>query len=302
MSGSEWAMLLFLSVLWGGSFFFMAVAVKGLPVMTIVLLRVGLAALVLNTMLLAVGQRLPSGARYWKAFFSMAFLNNAVPFVLIVWGTAHIASGLASILNASAPLWALVVVHFLTHDEKMTRPRVIGVAVGFAGIIYMVGTDALSELGTEVLAQLAVLGSALCYALGSALGRRLQHLEMKPLVFAGGQFTAATALMLPATLFVDRPWLLEMPGWEVTGAVAGLAVLSTAVAYIIYFRVLSSAGAVNILLVTFLVPVTAILLGALILGERLAPSHFAGMALIGVGLSIIDGRLWRLLLQRFSAQ
>jgi len=219
-----------------------------------------------------------------------------------VWGTAHIASGLASILNASAPLWALVVMHFLTHDEKTTRPRVIGVAVGFAGIIYMVGTDALSELGTEVLAQLAVLGSALCYAPGSALGRRLQHLEMKPLVFAGGQFTAATALMLPATLFVDRPWLLEMPGWDVTGAVAGLAVLSTAVAYIIYFRVLSSAGAVNILLVTFLVPVTAILLGALILGERLAPSHFAGMALIGVGLSIIDGRLWRLLLQRFSAQ
>jgi drug/metabolite transporter (DMT)-like permease len=302
MSGGEWAMLLFLSVLWGGSFFFIAVAVDALPTLTIVLLRVGLAALVLDIALYAVGQRLPLGARYWKAFFAMAVLNNAIPFTLVVWGTSHIASGLASILNASAPLWALVVVHFVTHDEKITRPRIIGVLIGFAGIIYMIGADALRELGTEVLAQLAVLGAALCYALASALGRRLQHLEMKPLVFSSGQFTAATLIMLPMALFVDRPWLLPVPGVEVMGAVTGLAVLSTAAAYIIYFRVLSSAGAVNILLVTFLVPVTAILLGALILHERLAPSHFTGMALIGIGLAIIDGRLWRRVRARYLVQ
>ena len=297
MSGGEWTMLLVLSVLWGGSFFFIAVAVKGLPPVTIVFLRVLIAAIVLNLALLAAGRRLPAGTRRWQAFFLMAALNNAVPFTLIVWGAVYIPSGLASILNASAPLWALVVAHYLTHDEKMTRPRLIGLVLGFAGIVYMIGVDALRSLGTHVLAQLAVLAGALCYALGSAAGRRFLHLEMPPLVFAAGQFTAASVLLLPVTLAVDRPWLLPAPGAGVMGAVTGLAVLSTACAYIIYFRVLSSAGAVNILLVTFLVPITSILLGSVFLGERLAPYHFTGMLLVGLGLAVIDGRLWRRLRQ-----
>jgi len=296
MGPVEWSLLIALSVLWGGSFFFVGVAVSGLPPFTIVALRVGLAAIVLNLFVLAVGLRMPVERRVWLAFFGMGFINNLIPFSLIVWGQTHIASGLASILNATTPLFSVVVAHWLTTDERMTPGRIAGIVLGIAGVAVIIGPGALRGLGTNVLAQLAVLGASLSYAFGAVFGRRFRDMGIKPHVTATGQVSASTVMLLPLALLVDRPWTLAMPGMEVWGAVLGLAVLSTAVAYIIYFRILGSSGATNILLVTFLIPVSAVLLGVTILGETLLPRHLAGMLLIGLGLAAIDGRvvaLWR---------
>lgn len=291
MSTLEWGLLLALSVLWGASFFFVGIAVRDLPPLTIVVARVVLAALALHLVIRVTGMRLPTSPRIWAAFFGMGFINNAVPFVLIVWGQTHIASGLASILNATTPLFAVIVAHCFTADEKMTSGRVFGVVVGLAGVAVMIGGAALQNLGVDILAQLAILAAALSYAFGGVFGRRFRALGVAPLATATGQVTASSILLVPVMLIVDRPWTLAWPGAETVAAVLGLALLSTALAYIIYFRILSTAGATNLLLVTFLIPVSAILLGVLVLGETLQPKHFAGMALIAIGLAAVDGRL-----------
>jgi drug/metabolite transporter (DMT)-like permease len=292
MSAPEWAMLLSLSVLWGGSFFFTRVALSALPPFTLVLLRVGLAALILNAVVPLLGLRMPRRARAWIAFFGMGLLNNAVPFCLIVWGQTHIASGLTAILNATTPLFTVVAAHVFTSDERMTGNRLVGVLVGLVGVAVMVGPAVLAGLGSDLLAQVAVLSAALSYAVAGIFGRRFQRMGVAPLATATGQVTASALMLLPIVLVADRPWALPLPGAAVSGAVCGLAVLSTALAYVLYFRILATAGATNLLLVTFLIPVSAILLGALVLGERLASQHLIGMALIGSGLAAIDGRLW----------
>ncbi|KQP25000.1 ABC transporter permease [Methylobacterium sp. Leaf102] len=291
MSAPEWAMLLCLSVLWGGSFFFTQVALEALPPVTLVTLRVGLAALILNAVVPLSGLAMPRGARVWSAFLGMGLLNNAVPFCLIVWGQTHIASGLAAILNATTPLFTVVAAHFLTADERMTGSRMAGGLVGLAGVAVMVGPAVLAGLGADLLAQVAVLGAALSYACAGLFGRRFRRMGIPPLATAAGQVSASTLILVPIALVVDRPWTLPMPGAAVVGAVVGIAALSTALAYVLYFRILATAGATNLLLVTFLIPVSAILLGAVVLGERLDPRHIVGMALIGCGLAAIDGRL-----------
>jgi len=298
MGGREWAMLLALAVLWGGSFFFNAVAVRELPSFTLVWLRVAVAAATLLLVLRLLGQRMPTAGRVWVAFFGMGLLNNVVPFVLIVWGQHHIASGLASILNATTPLFTVLVAHLLTPDEKLTSLKLAGVAVGFAGAVFMIGPDALGGLGAGVTAQLACLAGALTYAFAGIFGRRFKRMGVAPMATAAGQVCASTVLLLPLMLLVDRPWTLAMPHPATWAAVLGVGLLSTALAYVLYFRILAAAGATNLLLVTFLIPVSAILLGALVLGETLLPRHFGGMALIGAGLAFIDGRLPRLLFQR----
>lgn len=291
MTPIEWLMLLTLSVLWGGSFFFTGVAIKELPPFTIVVLRVGLAAIILNIVLRAMGLRMPMDKAVWAAFFGMGLLNNVIPFSLIVWGQSHIASGLASILNATTPLSTVIVAHFLTRDEKMTGNRLVGVIAGLIGVVVMIGPEVLEGLGTNVLAQLAVLGAALSYAFAGVFGRRFKKMGVAPLMTATGQVTASTLILLPISLMVDQPWQLSMPSPAAWGALIGIAALSTALAYILYFRILATAGATNLLLVTFLIPVSAIILGSLVLGERLDSKHFLGMALIGIGLGAIDGRL-----------
>jgi drug/metabolite transporter (DMT)-like permease len=294
MNVGEWATLLVLSLLWGGSFFFAGVAVKSLPPFTLVLLRVGLAAVILNVVVKALGMKMPRGADVWAALFAMGLLNNAVPFCLIVWGQGYIASGLAAILNATTPLWTVVVAHFLTPDEKMTGNRLAGVVIGFTGVVVMIGVDPLKGLGTDAVAQFAVLLAAVCYAFAGVYGRRFRRMGIAPMLTATGQVTASTFMMLPVALIIDRPWTLAMPGVTVWLAVVGGAALSTALGYILYFRILASAGATNLLLVTFLIPVSAIVLGSLVLAEHLALRHFVGMAFIGAGLAAIDGRLLRI--------
>jgi drug/metabolite transporter (DMT)-like permease len=290
MGRRDWARVAALSVLWGGSFLFVGVAVREMPPLVLVTARVLLAALALHVVLRLTRTPFPMTRAAWAAFAGMGLLNNAIPFTLIAWGQAHIASGLASILNATTPLFTVIVAHLLTGDEKMRGRRLAGVAIGFAGVAVMVGGTALRQLGTDVAAQLAVLAAALSYAFAGVFGRRFRSLGIPPLATAAGQVTASSLMLLPVTLLVAPPWALPMPGATALAAVAALALLSTALAYILFFRVLASAGATNAAIVTFLIPVSAIVLGALVLGERLEPKHVAGMALIGLGLAVLDGR------------
>ena len=300
MGRAEWAMLLVLAVLWGGSFFFNGVAVRELPSFTLVWLRVAVAATTLLLVLRVIRQRMPRQPGVWAAFFGMGLLNNVLPFVLIVWGQHRIASGLASILNATAPLFTVLVAHAVTSDERLTLFKAAGVGVGFAGAAVMVGADAFGGLGTDVLAQLACLAGALSYAVAGIFGRRFRRMGVTPLATAAGQVSASTLMLLPAMLLVDRPWELAMPHAATWAAVLAVGLLSTALAYVLYFRILATAGATNLLLVTFLIPVSAILLGVVVLHETLLPRHIMGMALIGAGLAFLDGRLPRVLLRRVT--
>jgi drug/metabolite transporter (DMT)-like permease len=291
MTSTEWTMLVALSILWGGSFFFVGVALKELPPLTIVLARVGLSALILNILVVALGAGMPRAPRIWAAFFAMGFFNNVAPFSLIVWGQMHIASGLAAILNATTPLWTVVVANFLTPDEKMTSKRLAGVILGIIGVAVMIGPTAVDGLGGNLLAEFAVLLGALSYAFAGVFGRRFARMGVTPLQIAGGQTTASTLILAPLVLIVEPPWTLAAPGAATWAAIVGIAVLSTALGYVLYFRILATAGATNLLLVTFLIPVSANLLGCFVLGERLDPRHYVGMALIAFGLAAIDGRL-----------
>ena len=297
MTPREWAMLMLLSILWGGSFFFVGIAVAELPTFTIVFLRVAIAALGLHLVLRVMGERMPGGLALWRTFFAMGLLNNVIPFSLIAWGQSHVASGLASILLATTPLFTVVVAHFLTADERISAARIAGIGAGLAGIVILVGGEALSGLGIAFLAHIGLLGAALFYAFGSVFGRRFRRLGITPLATATGQVTASSILLLPLALAIDQPWTLPLPGISTWLAIGGLALLSTALAYILYFRILATAGATNLMLVTFLIPLSAIILGAAFLTERLAVNHFIGMAVIGIGLAAIDGRLVAMLLR-----
>ncbi len=293
MGAREWAMLLTLSVLWGGSFFFVGVVVSELPPLTIVTLRVGLASLALWSIAWVMGLGPPRSLGAWTAIFGMGLLNNVIPFSLIVWGQTYIASGLASILNATTPLFTVIVAGLMLPDERATPMKLIGVVVGFGGVAVMFGSTTLGG-GENALAQIAVLGAALSYAFAGAFGRRFKQMGIDPIITATGQVTASTVILTPIAYYVDGPLDFAALGIDSWAALVGLAVLSTAVAYVLYFKILQVAGATNLLLVTLLVPVSAVLLGSLILGETFAIAHFLGMVLIGLGLSAIDGRIWRL--------
>lgn len=292
MTALEWMTLTALAAVWGGAFFFNAIAVKELPVFTVVVARVALAAVVLLAVLKVAGIRMPAERRVWIAFFGMGLLNNAIPFSLIVWGQQHIASGVASILNASTPLFTVVLAHMMTPDEKLSGGRFFGVLAGLAGVAIMIGNDAVHALGTGVMAQLACLAAAVSYGFAGIFGRRFRAMGVAPMATAAGQLAASSLLLFPVMLVIDRPWSLPLPGMNAIAALIGIATLSTAFAYVLFFRLLATAGASNVSLVTLLIPVSAILLGMMFLGETLELRHIAGMAMIGLGLAAIDGRPW----------
>jgi drug/metabolite transporter (DMT)-like permease len=285
----EWFLLIILSIIWGGAFFFGKVAVAELPPFTIVLGRVGIAAIVLNAIVRLTGHRMPRSIKTWGEFMVMGALNNMIPFSLIFWGQIHIASGLAAILNATTPLWTVILAHFMTRDERLNTNRLTGVILGICGVVIIIGPDALKGFGSNVLAQLAVIGATISYALAGIFGKRFR--DIPPIATATGQLTCSTLMILPIAIWVDKPWLISMPGSQTIGSIIALALVCTALAYIIYFRILASSGATNILLVTFLIPISALLLGLIILGERLDFRHFMGMGIIVIGLASIDGRV-----------
>lgn len=291
MNAKVWAMLILLSVLWGGSFFFVGVAVNELPTLTIVALRVVIAAITLWMIVLIIGLPIPRSLKLWCMFLAMGLLNNVIPFLLIVWGQAQIASGLASILNAATPIFTVIVAAIFLTDERPTQLKVIGVTIGFLGVVMMIGLPAL-DTGENLLAQLAVVTATLSYAFAGVYGRKFKSQNINPIVIAAGQVTASSLVLLPIALTVDGVTTLNQASSSTWISMIGLAVMSTAIAYALYFKILELAGATNVLLVTLLVPVSAILLGSLFLDESLQLIHFIGMAMIALGLSFIDGRLW----------
>ena len=291
MTPLEWIMLLTLSLVWGGSYFFVALAVTTLPPLTIVMCRVGIASLALWAFMRFTRQIMPHDGRVWIGFFIMGLLNNAIPFSLIVWGQTQISSGQASILNATTPIFTVIVAHLFTRDESMTMRHVLGTGLGFAGVVVLMGESVFGGVGDSLMAQAALLGAAISYAFSAVFGRRFRGMGVAPMQIATGQVTAAAVLLLPLVVLVDRPWQLPPPGSITLLAVLGLALVSTAFAYVLYFRILASAGATNLSLVTMLVPPTAILLGILVLGENLQGHHLMGLMLIIAGLIVIDGRV-----------
>src|SRR5881227_1147274 len=242
MNRGDWLILGTLAVIWGGAFFFIGVAVRHVPPLTYVWLRLTIAAAAMWLFLRFKGQGLglPRGA--WASIFLLALLNNALPFALFGWSQTHIASGLASILNATTPIWGVVVAHLLTHDERMSPRKVAGVLLGFGGVAMMIGPSLLSSLGSAALAQLACVTASLSYALAAVWARRFRTMGISPLSVTTGQLTAGAAIMLPIALLVDHPWQLAMPPLSAWGAIVSLALLCTAFGYVLYFRLIDRAG------------------------------------------------------------
>ena len=295
MNGRDWLILGILAVIWGGAFFFIGVAVKHVPPLTYVWLRLSIAAGAMWLFLHFKGHRLGLPRQVWGSILLLALLNNAIPFVLFGWSQTHIASGLASILNATTPIWGVLVAHFLTHDERMTPRKIAGVLLGFGGVATMIGPALLTNVGSSALAQLACVTAALCYALAAVWARRFRAMGLSPMSVTTGQLSAGALMIMPLALIVDKPWTHAFPPLSAWGAIVALALFCTAFGYVLYFRLIDSSGATNALLVTLLVPPVAILLGALFLGETLAVQDFLGLGLIALGLAAIDGRALSLL-------
>ena len=296
MGTKDWAMLLLLSFLWGGSFFLIGLVVTELPPLTIVTLRVGIAALSLWAIMLIGGYQVPKTFKLWRAFFMLGLLNNVIPFTLIVSGQTQIGAGLASIINATTPLFTVLIAGTFLADEHMTPQKIAGVILGLFGVAVLIGTESLADIGLDMdlktLAQLAIMGASISYGCASVFGRRFKALGISPFSTAVGQVTAATIILLPLTFMLERPDQLANPSLYTWLSILCLGIFCTALGYTLFFRILSSSGATNVVLVTFLVPITASMLGWLILGEQLHSRYFVGMAFIGLGLAAIDGRLW----------
>ncbi|MCM0020796.1 MAG: DMT family transporter [Tagaea sp.] len=287
IDSKSWAMLIALSVLWGGSFLFAKIALAEIPPVSLVALRVTLAAAALLIWLRARGLSIPR--EIWAACAVMGFLNNLIPFGLIFWGQQTIGVGLAAIVNATTPLWTIVLAHFMTADERLTGTRLAGVIVGVAGVAVLVGPDALGGLGESGWAQLALLGATLSYACALIWARRFRG--RNPILPAAGQLVASSSMAIPLALFVDAPWTLAMPSAEIWGAVLALSVACTALAYNLYFAIMARAGAGNAALVTMLIPPSAMAMGWIVLGETPGVLSLAGFAIILAGLVLVDGRL-----------
>lgn len=289
IGGGDWAVLGVLSVLWGGSFLFYRVLAFTLPPFTVVACRVAIGALALLAIAAIRGANWVPPRETWGRFLVLGLLNNALPFTAFAWAETRISGGTASILNATTPIFTVLVAGLVLRTEALTAARLLGIACGFCGVAVLVGPGAL--LGQDVLGQLACLGAAVSYAFGVPFARTIRGVA--PAGMAMGQLLGSTALMLPLALLADRPWMLPAPSAAAWGSLLGLALLSTAAAYLLFFRLLARIGATNLVLVTFLVPISALLLGAGVLSEPISAGALAGMALIAAGLACIDGRLLR---------
>ncbi|HRE21879.1 MAG TPA: DMT family transporter [Rhabdaerophilum sp.] len=289
MTGAEWGMLGLLSLFWGGSFLFNGIAVREVPVFTIVAFRVLLGAAALHVMLRVAGIPLPLDGRSLTAYLGMAILNGSLPFCLIVFGQTRIASGLASILNATTPIFTMLLAHFALSGEQLDLRRTTGVLLGFAGVVVLFSGRSAS--GGEWLGLLACIGGAISYSFANIFGRLFIQGRAHPTALATGQLTFAALIMVPIALATDRPFSLPVPSGSAVLALVLLALVSTAAAYTLFFRILTRAGATNASLVTLLIPCSGILLGVIFLGEALAWQEILGFLVIAAGLLVIDGRI-----------
>lgn len=285
----QWLMLITLSILWGGSFFFNEIALRGLPPLVVVWGRVGVGCLGLCAIIAMSSLDVREHLGRWKDFLVMGVLNTAVPFSLIVWGQQYIDSGLASVINATTPAFTILFANFLTNDERASVRKFAGAVIGMGGVATLIGTDALSGFGNHIWGQAAIMGAAMSYALSAIYGRRLAGIPS--LVTACGQLTASTLVLAPIVIALARPWELPMPGWDAIGAVVGLGLVCSALAYILFFRILATAGATNVQLVTLLIPFSASSLGIMVLGEPFSWRLVVGMVIVSTAALLIDGRL-----------
>jgi drug/metabolite transporter (DMT)-like permease len=292
MSARNWGLLLLLALLWGSSFFFYKILVAVLPPVTVVLGRVGIAAVAMHLWLLVQGTMMPRSTRLWARFLLLGFLNCTLPFVLIAWGETRISSGMASILNATTPIFMVAVAHFGTDDEKLSWGKIAGIVLGIVGVAVLVGRDAFAG-ASYIWGALAVIGASCAYGFGGVYSRRFK--DLPPMQAATGQITGGAILLLPLSLLVDHPWSLPMPGWPVWASLLAIALVNTALAYFVYFKMVATVGVTYISLVTFLIPIIALLLGAAFLDESVTAQALGGMAIIALGLAAIDGRLLKAL-------
>jgi|FEC22Drversion2_1045045.scaffolds.fasta_scaffold00064_114 drug/metabolite transporter (DMT)-like permease len=291
MSLADWGQLVLLSVVWGGSYLFVGLAVQELPPPVIVLARVAIGGFALVAVAGLSGMRLPLTVAWWLPITVMSILNNIIPWNLITWAQTEVPSGLAAIFNAATPLFTVLLAQVLTADEKMTVGKLAGVVLGLAGVAVLIGPSALAGARADLWAQAALLAAAMSYALSGIWARRFS--DRPPLATAAGQMVASTVMMIPITLALVPGWTPAMPGPPTIVSVLCLALLSTAFGYLLVFRIVRSAGATNLSLVTLLIPVTAVLLGVVVLDESLDARAGVGMALIALGLTAIDGRIGR---------
>lgn len=285
----EWALLLILSIIWGGSFFFNGVALRELPPMLVVYGRVLIGCIGLVAVIGFTGQTVRPYLHRWRQILVVGVLNTAVPFSLIVWGQQHITSGLAAVINATTPAFTILLAHFITRDEHASMRKFIGAAVGLGGVATLIGLDALAGFGDHILGQAAVMGAALCYGFSGSYARRLHGVP--PTVLACGQLLSSTLVLTPLVLYVTEPWALPMPSLDVLGAVVGLGLVCSTLAYLIFFRLLTTVGVTNISLVTLLIPLSASSLGMAFLDEPFTWRLVAGMAIICLAAALIDGRI-----------
>lgn len=288
MSFQNWFLLIILSILWGGSFFFVEIILQDITPLTAVFLRISCAVPIIWGYVKWLGYAIPWQSGLWRNYAIMGLLNNIIPFSLIVWGQNHITSSVAAILNGTTPIFAILLAHLLTVDERMKSHKAIGIGAGFIGMIVMLWPDLSQGISLGGLGQLAVIGGAISYAFAGIWGKRLT--AMPPAVNVFGMLSCSALGMVPLILSVENPFMLDV-GWQSWSAVAGFAVLSTALAYVIYFILLARVGATNLLLVTFLIPISAIILGMGLLGEVLSFHAIMGMGIIFTGLAVIDGRI-----------
>ena len=291
MSGRDWGLIAILAVIWGGSFLLIELGLTGFGPMTLVFLRMALAVPAMLVALRWLGLALPRDAKSWWQLTILGFFNVGFPMALFFWAQTRIDSALASILNATVPLWGVLFAHYFTMDERATPAKLIGVLTGFAGIIVMIGPDALSGVGQDVTAQFACLVATACFAGAAVYARRLSTV-MDPMTAATGQIVTAAIMLAPLAVIMERPWTAVPPGSVAIAAALGLAVIATSLAYLLFFRVIARAGASNAMLIALVIPPVAIVLGVMILDEALSSGQIAGMALILGGLLLIDGRVF----------
>ena len=291
LSATAWIMLLALAAVWGGSFFFAEVALAEVGPFTIVLHRVFWAVPALGAVLWWKGLRPPMGLKVWGAYGVMGALNNVIPFSLIVWGQTQIEGGLASILNATTAVFGAVIAGLCLADERLTPPKLLGAALGLAGVAAIMGPSAASGLDPRNAGQIAILGAAVSYSFASVWGKTALR-GLSPEVNAFGMLTASAAFMMPLVIFTEG-----IPDFSLSAGVwaslLGLSWLATALAYLLYFGILIRAGAANLMLVTLMIPPFAVGLGWMFLEEQPGAEAFAGFALIALGLTVTDGRLFR---------
>lgn len=288
MDAQDWSMLIFLSVLWGGAFFFSGVAVREVSPLTMVLVRVALAAVALLPLFWYLGHTLPKTFQEWRPFLGMGLLNNVLPFGLLFAGQLYVTVGLSSIINAMTPLFAVLILAAF-QEENLTSNRVIGVLVGLAGVVILKGLDGSFD-PEQMIGIFLCMGGALSYGFAALWGRRKLS-GIPPIKSATCQLLSSTAIMIVLVSIIDQPWNQSLPSMNAMLALLALAIFGTALAYIVFFNILVRAGASNAMLVTLLIPVTAILLGNLFLDEPIKAQEIVGAVVIGIGLLFIDGRV-----------